>query len=95
MSIAVNIYYRGTDGNAGKFAKEMESSGTADAIRREEGNIKYDYFFPMADPETVLLITRFPIPSLGGSSPPLWLVNTTMAAIPEGIVPSEPDSTTV
>lgn len=56
MSIAVNIYYRGTDGNAGKFAKEMESSGTADAIRREEGNIKYDYFFPMADPETVLLI---------------------------------------
>ena len=34
----------------------MESSGTADAIRREEGNIKYDYFFPMADPETVLLI---------------------------------------
>lgn len=34
----------------------MESSGTADAIRREEGNIKYDYFFPMADSETVLLI---------------------------------------
>lgn len=45
MSIAVNIYYRGTDGNARKFAEEMESSGTADAIRREEGNIKYDYFF--------------------------------------------------
>lgn len=56
MSIAVNIYYRGTNGNAKKFAEEMESSGTADAIRREEGNIKYDYFFPMADPETVLLI---------------------------------------
>lgn len=56
MSIAVNIYYRGTDGSARRFAEEMESSGTADAIRREEGNIKYDYFFPMADPETVLLI---------------------------------------
>lgn len=56
MSIAVNIYYRGTDGSARKFAEEMESSGTADAIRREEGNIKYDYFFPMAEPETVLLI---------------------------------------
>lgn len=56
MSIAVNIYYRGTKGNARKFAEEMESSGTADAIRREEGNIKYDYFFPMVDPETVLLI---------------------------------------
>lgn len=56
MSIAVNIYYRGTNGNARKFAEEMESSGTADAIRREEGNIKYDYFFTMADQETVLLI---------------------------------------
>ncbi len=56
MSIAVNIYYRGTDGSARRFAEEMESSGTADAIRREEGNIKYDYFFPMADPEAVLLI---------------------------------------
>lgn len=34
----------------------MESSGTADKIRREEGNLRYDYFFPMAEPETVLLI---------------------------------------
>lgn len=56
MSIVVNIYYRGKNGNAGKFAEEMESSGTAAAIRREPGNIKYDYFFSMADPDTVLLI---------------------------------------
>lgn len=56
MSIAVNIYYRGTNGNARKFAEEMENSGTADAIRKEDGNLKYDYFFPMADAETVLLI---------------------------------------
>lgn len=56
MSIVINIYYTGTDGNAGKFAQEMESSGTAAAIRREEGNLRYDYFFPMTDPETVLLI---------------------------------------
>lgn len=56
LSIAVNIYYRGTNGSASKFAEEMERSGTADAIRREEGNLKYEYFFPMADPETVLLI---------------------------------------
>lgn len=25
MSIAVNIYYTGTDGNAGKFVEEMEA----------------------------------------------------------------------
>lgn len=56
MSIAVNIYYSGADGNARKFAEEMENSGTVSAIRREEGNLRYDYFFPIADSETVLLI---------------------------------------
>lgn len=34
----------------------MESSGTADAIRREEGNLRYEYFIPMQDEKTVLLI---------------------------------------
>lgn len=56
MSIVVNIYYTGTGGNARRFAEEMEACGTAGEIRREEGNLRYEYFFPMADPETVLLI---------------------------------------
>ena len=38
MSIVVNIYYTSTNGNARKFAEEMESSGTAAAIRKEAGN---------------------------------------------------------
>jgi quinol monooxygenase YgiN len=56
MSITVNLYYTGTNCSARKFAEEMEASGTADAIRAEEGNLRYEYFFPMNDPETVLLI---------------------------------------
>lgn len=56
MSVVINIYYTGTNGAARKFAEEMESSGTAPAIRREEGNLRYDYFCPVADPETILLI---------------------------------------
>ena len=56
MSIVVNLYYTGINGNARKFAEEMESSGTADLIRGEKGNERYEYFFPMSDPETVLLI---------------------------------------
>ena len=55
-SVTMNLYYTGVDGNARKFVEEMESSGTADAIRAEEGNLRYDYFFSAADPETVLLI---------------------------------------
>lgn len=56
MSTIINIYYTGTNGAARKFAEEMESSGTAAAIRSEDGNLRYDYFLPMADSETVLLI---------------------------------------
>ena len=56
MSITVNIYYTGTNGNARKFAEEMTEKGIVEAIRNESGNLKYDYFFPMEDPETVLLI---------------------------------------
>ena len=56
MSIVVNLYYTGVNGNARKFAEEMERTGTADRIRNESGNQRYAYFFPMDDPETVLLI---------------------------------------
>ena len=56
MSIVMNLYYTGINGNARKFAGEMEGSGTADLIRQESGNQRYAYFFPMDDPETVLLI---------------------------------------
>ena len=56
MIITVNLYYTGTNGSAKKFAQEMENSGTADKIRAEKGNLRYEYFFPMNDPETVLLI---------------------------------------
>ena len=56
MSITVNIYYTGTNGSARRFVQEMVSSGTADLIRKEEGNEKYAYFYPLEDSETVLLI---------------------------------------
>ena len=56
MSITVNLRYTGIDGNARKFAEEMISSGTVDAIRAEEGNLRYEYYQSMDDPETILLI---------------------------------------
>ena len=56
MSITINIYYTGINGNARKFANEMESSGLAKIIREEDGNLRYEYFYPINDDETVLLI---------------------------------------
>ena len=54
--ITVNLYYKGVNGSARAFADEMESSGITDAIRAEQGNLRYEYFQPIDDPETVLLI---------------------------------------
>ena len=59
MSITVNLYYTGSDGSARQFAEEMVSAGVVERVRAEEGNLRYEYFFPMDDPETVLLIDQW------------------------------------
>ena len=59
MSLTINIYYTGENGNARKFAEEMVKTGVVDRVRAEKGNLRYNYFFPMDDPETVLLIDRW------------------------------------
>lgn len=59
MSIAINLYYTGEGDNARKFAEEMESSGTAELIRAEKWNLRYEYFLPMNAPQTVLLIDEW------------------------------------
>lgn len=56
MAITVNIYYTGKNGSARKFVREMIASGIVDEIRAETGNVRYEYFIPLDDDETVLLI---------------------------------------
>ena len=59
MSITVLLHYTGKDGSARQFAEEMMASGLVEAVRTEEGNERYEYYLPMEDPETVLLIDRW------------------------------------
>ena len=54
--ITVLLFYRGKGDCARQFAAEMEATGIADAIRAEDGNLRYRYFQPLDDPEAVLLI---------------------------------------
>ena len=56
MSLTINLYYSGNNGAARAFADEMTSSGIAEKVRAEKGNLRYEYFIPLSDPETVLLI---------------------------------------
>lgn len=54
--IAVNLRYKGANGSARAFAEKMLSSGTVDLIRAEAGNLRYEYYQSLDDPETILLI---------------------------------------
>ena len=56
MPITVNLRYKGTNGSAKKFAEEMTESGTVGLIRKEEGNLRYEYYLSLEDPEELLLI---------------------------------------
>ena len=56
MNITINIYYTGENGSARAFAEEMLKSGIVDRIRAEKGNLRYDYYLPLENKETVLLI---------------------------------------
>ena len=59
MSIIVNLRYTGEDGSARAFAEEMTKSGTVEAIRKEDGNLRYEYYLSFDDSETVLLIDEW------------------------------------
>ena len=40
MKLTINIYYKGTNGSAKKFAEEMIARGIVDKIRAEKGNLR-------------------------------------------------------
>lgn len=56
MSITVNIRYTGTGDAALHFAREMTEGETVDRIRAVPGNLRYEYFIPLEDSQTVLLV---------------------------------------
>lgn len=57
--ITINIRYNAPNGGALKYMKEMEATGLADSIRAIKGCMRYDYFIPQDDPESVLLIDQW------------------------------------
>ena len=58
-SVTMLLRYTGKNGAARRFAEEMLASGTAAAIRAEEGNLGYAYYLSLEDPETLLLVDRW------------------------------------
>lgn len=59
MNLLINVYYTGVNGNAKRFANEMVESGLIKKIRREVGNLKYEYYYCYDDNETILLVDKW------------------------------------
>ena len=56
--LSVHLFFTPSSSSTSTSA-EMTESGVVADVRKEPGNLKYEYFFPMDDPETVLLIDRW------------------------------------
>ena len=53
--LTVIIKYMGKDNNPKKFMEEMINRGIVAAIRKEKGNIRYEYFLPIDDNSVILI----------------------------------------
>lgn len=47
MSLLIHIRYMGENDNARKFAKDMIDKKIVDRIRKQKGNLQYDYYLPL------------------------------------------------
>ena len=54
--LTVLIRYKGKGDAAKRFVEEMISSGIVSDIRNEDGNLRYEYFFPQEEDGSVLLV---------------------------------------
>ena len=54
--LTVLIRYKGEKDNVRGFVNEMVSNGVLKRIREEKGNLRYEYFFPLEEDGSVLLV---------------------------------------
>ena len=55
--IVLHVTYTGTEGRAAAFASAMCAGALRDAVRAEDGCLRYDYYLPVGgDGNTALLI---------------------------------------
>jgi quinol monooxygenase YgiN len=55
-SIVLNVIYTVKDGTREKFYNEVQEERIPEMSRLEDGNLKYEYYFPTEDENKILLI---------------------------------------
>lgn len=59
MSILIELTYTGAPGDARAFATEMVVEGVVEQIRTTSGNERYEYLFPLDNPNSVVLLDQW------------------------------------
>ena len=54
--MTILLRYRGKEGSTLLFSREMHESGLMEEIRKEEGNVRYEHYRSLEDPEVLLLV---------------------------------------
>lgn len=52
----IYVVFKSKDGLREKFIQKIKEEGIVDAVRKEDGCIRYDYYFSEKDPNEILLI---------------------------------------
>ncbi len=53
------VYYRCKDGQRDAFVSALKKENIAEKSRVEPGNVQYEYFLPLDDANTVLLMEKW------------------------------------
>lgn len=57
--IVLNVTYKCRPGMAGKFLEAIRYSGVDAASRAEDGNLRYDYYFPADGGDELFLLEKW------------------------------------
>ncbi len=57
--IILNVTYKCKEGKREAFLEAIQKEGIDAASRKEDGNIKYDYYLPVNDINEVLLVEKW------------------------------------
>lgn len=57
--LLINVTYTMKPGMRDTFLKEVQAQGIQAAVRQEDGCLQYDYYLPVEEDNTLLLVERW------------------------------------
>ena len=55
----IYVVFKCVPGKREEYIEKINAEGIADAVRKEDGCIRYDYYFSEKDPDEILLIEEW------------------------------------